>query len=143
MANLFNIVLDFINDLHDAALSVVNIEKYPLADKWLHFFVVGVAGLVLFAYIHAALVWLSKYGIATISFVYTITIIFVLSLAIEMEQFITERGRVDLMDVVAGLCGFLFSFGVLFGVKMIRNRIAEKSNGAKDKEPDDSIGDVA
>lgn len=134
MANFFNIILNFINNFHDVALRFVNIEKYPSADKWLHFIVIGVAGLILFACVNAAFKRIAKYSIPALSFIYTLTAVISVSIVIELEQGLTGRGKVELMDIVAGLCGFVFSFGAVWVVKMICKRI-------KEKESDGEVGE--
>jgi hypothetical protein len=104
-----------VNQLHDILIDVsTNLLGLSLTDKDLHFWIMGFIGIAAFIVIFLLTKWLSKlpFGITIISFLYTMTFMFVLVFAIEIQQAITSRGNMEFADAVIGLWGFLVFFMV-------------------------------
>ena len=78
----------------------------------------GIVGTVLFAVTDVAFRWISKWSISAISFVYTLTILVIVALSMEIQQQITGRGALDFNDIVAGIWGFMVLFGLYILVRM-------------------------
>lgn len=99
-----------INSLHDSILALIQQSGTPISDKELHFWVFGLIGMIIFFCSHAAFKYLQRWGLGAVSFVFTGIILAILAVGIEIEQYITSRGQMDTLDVLAGLAGFLAFF---------------------------------
>lgn len=120
------------NDFHDLMIDIVDIHAHPNADKWLHFIIIAIVGMVIFACVHALFKFLSKFSVTAISFIYTITLVIVIVFAIEIQQKITGRGNVEVADIVFGLGGFLFVFTAYLIIKKLC--VAVKRKLEKERE---------
>ncbi|WP_421380857.1 hypothetical protein ACOJQI_18765 [Bacillus salacetis] len=106
-------LVEAVNQLHDILIRVSNdLLGLNLSDKDLHFWIMGFIGIGAFFVVFFITKWLSKlpFGITMISFLYTMTFMFVLVFAIEIQQAITNRGNMEFADAVIGLWGFLVLF---------------------------------
>ena len=118
MLEVLRSVVSVVNRLHDVLLVVVQKLGLHLSDKQLHFWVLGIVGTALFAVTDVAFRWISKWSISAISFVYTLTILVIVALSMEIQQQITGRGALDFNDIVAGIWGFMVLFGLYILVRM-------------------------
>lgn len=100
---------EIVNNIHDM---INDIFGTNMTDKQLHFWVIGIIGIITFfvVYFCFKLVAKLKWNIAILSFIYTFTVMVVLVFAIELQQAITNRGEMEFADAVAGLWGFLVFF---------------------------------
>jgi glycopeptide antibiotics resistance protein len=144
-------ISNIINCAHDAIVDFVDIQGYNLTDKALHFIIIAIFGMALFAGVHFVFKFLAKHSITAISFIYTLTVLIVVVFAIEIQQKITDSGQMDFADIAYGLYGFLCAFGIYVLVKLIRimvkklrarnkNKITNKENEKdeiEDEEQDD------
>ncbi|MGF2617567.1 hypothetical protein FZC84_16305 [Rossellomorea vietnamensis] len=113
MRDGIKLLAELVNGLHDVLIKLSNdVLGLNLTDKDLHFWIMGFIGIGVFFFIFAVTKWLSKmrFGITMISFLYTMTFMFVLVFAIEIQQAITNRGNMEFADAVIGLWGFLVLF---------------------------------
>ena len=118
MLEVLRSVVSLVNRLHDVLLIVVQKLGLNLSDKQLHFWVLGIVGTALFAVTDVAFRWISKWSISAISFVYTLTILVIVALSMEIQQQITGRGALDFNDIVAGIWGFMVLFGLYILIRM-------------------------
>ncbi|WP_456273549.1 hypothetical protein [Bacillus sp. AK031] len=135
------LLAEAVNQLHDVLITVSNdVLGMNLTDKDLHFWIMGVIGIAVFFFIFAVTKWFSKlpFGITMIAFLYTLTFMFVLVFAIEIQQAITNRGNMEFADAVVGMWGFLVLFFLYAGVailiiggKFLYKRYTEKSTEIK------------
>lgn len=103
-------------DIHTWILQLNNSYEYNLSDKALHFLVVGVVGMGLYFLIHPLVRFLARRGWeAAISWLYTLTLIVVLTFGIEIGQKVTGTGSMEFADIVFGIGGFLAMF-LIYGV---------------------------
>ena len=103
---LYNIVM-LISRIHSYFLTLNDQSENSFTDKELHFIIIGLFGVAMILVLHPIFLWLSKTGhTMVISFFYVITVILVLTFAIEIGQRITGSGTMDFSDVVAGMGGF-------------------------------------
>lgn len=107
MTRILKLFIAIINNAHDWIVDTAHTMGLGLTDKQLHFWLLGIAGVVIFAVCDFVFRRLAKWSISAISFVYTFTILVVGVLAIEIEQKVTNSGSMEFDDVVAGLSGFL------------------------------------
>lgn len=112
MENIIKVIANIINELHDKLIILFKLLGLRFTDKELHFWVFGISGILLFIFIDIMFKWISKWSITAISFIYTITCLIILVLAIEIQQKITGRGNMEFNDALASILGFLSFFGV-------------------------------
>ena len=117
MVELLKDLTNVINLAHDQIIDFVRAKGYTLTDKELHFIVIAIVGIVIFACVHILFTFLSKFSVTTISFIYTFTVLVVFVFAIEIQQKLTGRGAMEFADIVYGLYGFLCIFAVFLVVK--------------------------
>lgn len=134
MVKLLKLTANFINDLHDAVLDLVNLGRYSLNDKQLHFIFMAIIGMVIFAFTQVLFKWLSKYSITAISFIYTITVMIVIVFAIEIQQKLTNRGNMEFADISYGLYGFLYIFCIYLLIRLIIHFIKKTLKNIKTKK---------
>lgn len=129
MKEIIILMAEIVNNIHD-----VIVDKFGLhiSDKALHFWIIGIIGIITFFFVHFIfkIVEKMKWNITILSFIYTFTVMVVLVFAIEIQQALTDRGSMEFADAVMGLWGFLvfffvyaiIAFSVHLIVKQVRNR---------------------
>lgn len=120
-------VVDLIAKAHDYLLRVNDRVELYLSDKQLHFLVIGVLGLLLFFFARWLFQKLSRNAIA---WIYTLTVVVGLTFAIEIGQYVSGTGSMELADIVVGIWGVL-AFGAAYTlihyiVKALRKKGASK-----------------
>lgn len=119
MAEIIKILMEIVNNVHDALQDISNGLNVSFNDKQLHFIIIGIIGIVIFSCTQTLFKWLSKYSITIISFIYTFTLLLVIVFAIEIGQKITNRGHMEFSDIVAGIMGFMYFFAIYLVVKLL------------------------
>lgn len=129
MRTLLKILSELTNLFHWLFEYVFSMLGISLTDKDLHFIVIGIMGIFIFIFTNVLFKFLAKYSIELISFVFTFTVLIVITFAIEIQQYVTGSGNMEFDDIIFGLFGFLsFIFiYVLFkmlnlGIKYIINK---------------------
>ncbi|PAV29699.1 hypothetical protein CIL05_10025 [Virgibacillus profundi] len=109
MKEIIIILAEIVNTIHDILIDMFGLH---LTDKQLHFWVIGIIGIVtfFFVYIFFKIIEMMKWNITILAFIYTFTVMVVLVFAIELQQAITNRGNMEFADAVMGLWGFLVFF---------------------------------
>ena len=136
MVEIIKILMDATNDIHDAILDSSKLAQFN--DKQLHFIIIGIIGIIIFAATHTLFKWLAKRSITAISFIYTMTVLIVIVFVIEIQQKLTGRGKMEFDDMLAGLYGFLYFFIIylfirlcIYIVKMIIDKKFPKTKSDK------------
>ena len=120
MIEFFRKLIYQIADLHDLILHLNDSFEANLTDKQLHFLVFGAAGLLLLLLTYPVFYCLHrKNKILAIAWIYTFTLIVILSFAIEFGQHFSGTGNMDLADVIAGVGGFLAITAVIAVIRLI------------------------
>ena len=139
MAHLLKQLTLLIARIHDHISALMYSLIPGIDDKFLHFMIIGLMGLlaVLVTYpIFKALANRKLYF--AITFIYVFSLLTGLTLAIEIGQKITGTGNMEFADIAAGLLGFLLMFAVLviviYLVRYIRVRISSKEEDEKSPE---------
>ena len=102
-------------DIHTWIMQLNNSLEPGFSDKELYFLVVGVVGMALFMVVHPIVKFLTRRGWEmAVSWLYTMTLILVLTFGIEIGQKITSTGTMDFADIVFGVGGFLAGFAIYF-----------------------------
>lgn len=134
LTELLNNVHDFINLYANSYLNL------GLDDKDLHFWIMGIIGIVVFLIVLISSKFISKmpFGITILSFLYTFTFMVVLVFAIEIQQAITNRGNMEFQDAIVGLWGYIvFFLGfaiislVLLTAKRFMNKLFKNDSSKK------------
>ena len=116
---------------HDWLWALNRRMSLGFSDKQLHFLVIGVFGMLLFCVIHPLFRLLLKHDLAVaISWFYVFTFVLSVAFAIEIGQYLTRTGRMELGDVASGMQGFLTMFGayllIRWAVRWIRREIEKR-----------------
>jgi hypothetical protein len=106
------LLAELVNTAHDILLNISNQLGLNMTDKDLHLWVLGIIGIISFAFVQITFKYLAKWSITAISFIYTFTVMVVLVFAIEIQQKLTGRGNMEFADAVIGLWGFIIFFSV-------------------------------
>ena len=92
---------------HSAILSLNDSFETNFSDKELHFLVIGAMGLMLILLVYPLFKWLANRGrVLAITWIYVLTVLTVVTFAIEIGQRVTGTGNMDFGDIVAGMGGF-------------------------------------
>ncbi|USK70629.1 hypothetical protein [Peribacillus asahii] len=122
MKEIIQMLVDIVNNLHDFIQIFVNHTlNLDLTDKDLHFWVMGVIGIMIFLFVLVVSRILAKmrFGITILSFLYTFTFMVVLVFAIEIQQALTNRGHMEFQDAIIGLLGFILFFLLFVAVSAV------------------------
>lgn len=119
MIDFLKLITELINNVHDLFMNISSGLNLNYNDKQLHFIVIGIIGILIFFITDLIFKWLSRYNISIISFIYTATILLVLVFALEIEQKITGRGRMEFEDIVAGIWGFMWFFLIYLAIRVL------------------------
>ena len=116
---LYDIIL-FISRMHDRLLTLNDSFELYLDDKQLHFLVIGLLGMALILVIHPLFTFLARRNhTLVISWLYVFTVILVLTFAIEIGQFVSGTGSMEMGDIVSGVTGILLMFCVFALIRAV------------------------
>ena len=115
MESILEALVVLIAKSHSYILSLNDAYEKNFTDKQLHFLVIGLIGLAMVLVIYTLFKALSQNHVLIIVFIYVFTLILVLTFAIEIGQWYSGSGTMDLDDVIFGIVGFLLMF-VIFAV---------------------------
>lgn len=133
---VYNFVM-LITRVHNYLLTLNNQFENSFTDKELHFLIVGAFGIALVLLLHPIFLWLSKTGhTMVISFLYVLTVVLVLTFAIEIGQGYYGTGAMELDDVIYGVAGFLAFFAAFSVVRGIIHMITRAFRDNDDDEPE-------
>lgn len=108
---LYQIVM-LIARIHNRIMTINDAFEINFSDKELHFLVIGLLGLMLFLAVNPLVHALARKGkMNLITWIYTFTVLFVLTFAIEIGQYVTSTGNMELLDIIYGLGGFILIYG--------------------------------
>ena len=117
MVEILKHIAHMINNMHDDLVGLFYLLGFDWSDKQMHFAIIAVVGIIIFAISQFVFKFLAKYSITAISFIYTFTVTLVLVFVIEIEQKITGSGKMEAADILYGLYGFLFAFAIYLAIK--------------------------
>lgn len=103
---------------------------FSLTDAQLHFVVIGAVFLILYWIIHPIFKKLSTISVKLVSFIYVLTMSIIVAIAIEVAQFQSGTGVMDLWDVIWSVVGFVALFGLwelgVFALNWLLNHFQDK-----------------
>ena len=107
--------------VHESIISINDNGQYNMTDKQLHFWVIGIFGMVLIVLIQPVFKGLAENGrTLVITWIYVFTVVLVITFAIEIGQWYSGTGVMESSDIAYGVTGFLVMF---FIYAMIRTTI--------------------
>ena len=115
-------IIHFLAQAHSRLLTLNDHYELYFSDKQLHFWVIGIIGMLAIFVIHPLFTLLAETDhILVISWIYVFTLILVLTFAIEIGQGWSGVGTMDFDDIVFGIGGFMMLFLIFAAVRwMIR-----------------------
>ncbi|MCO0599499.1 hypothetical protein ACFY5J_20920 [Peribacillus butanolivorans] len=122
MKEFIQILAEIVNNIHDFILLFVSDTLNSNAtDKDLHFWIMGIIGIIIFLFVLflSNLISQMRFGITILSFLYTFTVMVVLVFAIEIQQALTSRGNMEFQDAAVGLWGFIVFFLVFAAISSL------------------------
>lgn len=135
MKTILQLLIDIFTFFHSYFVRLTLHLGFSFSDKQLHFIIIGI--LFLFLYIITDIVFrsLSKISISILTFIFTFTLSIVISFAIEIGQFQSGTGNMELSDIAWGIYGFLVSIVIFeivrfiyrFVINLIKNNADSKS----------------
>ena len=109
MSEYLSLLVELIAQVHDKILTLNDSYEWMLSDKQLHFVVMGLIGMAILLLIYPLFQILHNHLIV-VAWIYTFTVMVVLTFAIEIGQKINGTGRMEFADIVSGLAGFMAMF---------------------------------
>ena len=120
MTDLLYYIVGLVAQAHQHILGLNDQYELYFSDKQLHFWVIGILGMVMILAIHPLFTLLAKTDhILVISWLYVFTVILVLAFAIEIGQGITHTGAMEFDDIVSGIFGFFLLFAIFAVIRGI------------------------
>lgn len=135
MEKLLRWLVDILSRIHDKIMSVNDGREWGLNDKQLHFLVIGAVGIGMFFCVQLVFKWLAKRSVTAISWIYTFTVVLVITFAIEIGQKISGTGNMESKDIFYGVWGFIVAFAGFLTVKGIILLIRRIKYGEPDETP--------
>ena len=112
-------LVGIITKIHNAIMTWNDSFETVFTDKELHFWVIGIVGMLLLLVIFPLFKLLSKNHVLVIAWLYVFTLMVVLTFAIEIGQCFTHTGTMDFDDIVFGLVGFMVLFLIFAAVRAV------------------------
>ena len=107
MARYLRLLVTWMSRAHSYILTLNDRFEYSFSDKELHFIVIGATGLMLILLVYPVFKLLANHNrVLAITWIYALTVLVVVTFAIEIGQRITGTGSMDFGDIVAGMGGF-------------------------------------
>lgn len=115
MRTLLQLLIDIFAYFHSYFVEITQLWGLNFTDKQLHFIVIGIVFLFLYIFTDILFRALSKISISIITFIFSFTLSIVISFAIEIGQYQSGTGNMELADIAWGIYGF-FVFITIFEI---------------------------
>ena len=120
MARYLRMLVAWLSRAHNYILTLNDRFEYSFSDKELHFLVIGAIGLALILLVYPVFRLLANHNrVLAITWIYVLTVLAVLTFAIEIGQRVTGRGTMEFGDVAAGMGGFLAVTIVITALRLL------------------------
>ncbi|MFG6147927.1 hypothetical protein [Halobacillus sp. B23F22_1] len=113
MKEVILLLAEVVNLFHEVIWKISNELGLNLSDKELHFWVIGILGVVGLIFVDLLFHSLSKWSITAISFLFTFAMVLVFVFAVEIQQRITGAGNMEFADAAYSVLGF-FAFCIIY-----------------------------
>lgn len=120
MTTLLYAIIEFITYVHEKILTWNDDYEYNFTDKQLHFLLIGIVGMALIFAVHPIFKFLAERKMTlAVTWIYVVTVLIVITFAIEIGQRLTKTGTMDFRDIIYGLGGFFLMFAIFWFVRLI------------------------
>ena len=120
MSKYLHMLVAWVSRIHGYILSLNDSFEYNFSDKELHFLVIGAIGLMLILLVYPVFKLLaSRNRVLAITWIYALTVLLVMTFAIEIGQSVTGSGTMEFGDVVAGMGGFFAVTAVIVALHLL------------------------
>ena len=120
MSRFLRTLVAWVTRAHDAIMTLNDSFETNFSDKEMHFLVIGAMGLLLILLVYPLFKALANRNrVLAITWIYVLTVLVVLTFAIEIGQRITGTGDMDFGDIVAGMGGFFAVTAVLAALHLL------------------------
>ena len=136
MKEFIQIIAEVVNNIHDFILFFVSDTlNSDATDKDLHFWIMGILGIIIFLFVFgiSKVIIKMRFGTTILSFLYTFTVMVVLVFAIEIQQALTDRGNMEFKDAAIGLWGFILFFIAFVCISLVYLWVKKLLNSGKRK----------
>ncbi len=118
---VITLLAELVNTAHDTLIVLFDGLGIHLTDKQLHFWIIGIIGIITFFFVYLIFKLLEnlRWSTTIFAFIYTATLMIVFVFAIEIQQAITNRGNMEFADAVMGLWGFIVFFFIYVVIALI------------------------
>ena len=144
MSKYLHMLVAWVTRAHRYIMTLNDSFETNFSDKELHFLVIGAIGLALILLVYPVFRLLARRNrVLVITWIYALTVLVVLTFAIEIGQSVTGTGSMEFADVMAGMGGFfavsaviaalhLVLWSVKSAARVIRGRLREgRRDGAR------------
>jgi len=120
MARYLRMLVAWVSRAHNYILSLNDRFEYSFSDKEMHFLVIGAIGLALILLVYPVFRLLANHNrVLAITWIYVLTVLLVLTFAIEIGQRFSGSGTMEFGDVVAGMGGFFAVTAVIMVLHLL------------------------
>jgi len=120
MARYLRMLVAWVSRAHSYILTLNDRFEYSFSDKELHFIVMGAIGLLLILLVYPLFKLLANHNrVLAITWIYALTVLLVLTFAIEIGQRLTGTGTMEFADIVAGMGGFFAVTAVIVTLHLL------------------------
>ena len=117
MRTALRYIMELVAFVHDCILFLNDEFGWNLADKELHFVVMGMIGCVVVVVLYPMLRRLHRFRSAMLlTWIHAFMIVAMLAISIEIGQGITHTGSMEFMDIIYGVFGFVAMSFLLYAV---------------------------
>lgn len=112
-------IVEIVTKIHNGIMTWNDSFETVMTDKELHFWVIGILGMLMLFVIFPLFKMLSRKHVLVIAWIYVFTLMLVITFAIEIGQGITHTGTMDFDDIVFGLVGFMVLFAIFAVIRAV------------------------
>ena len=111
MRDIIFTFITWVARVHERIIGLNDSGQYNFTDKQLHFWVIGIFGMLLIFCIQPIFKGLAENGFTlVITWIYVFTVVLVITFAVEIGQWYSGTGVMESQDIAYGVTGFLVLF---------------------------------
>ncbi|MBN8235057.1 hypothetical protein JF544_07330 [Halobacillus kuroshimensis] len=133
MKEIILLLAEVVNLWHDVIAKFSGMMGWELSDKDLHFWVIGILGIIGLIFVDVLFHALAKWSITVISFLFTFAMVLVFVFAVEIQQKITGRGNMEFADALVSVLGFFFFCSLYMIFRLITKGIQRYRKNKEDE----------
>ncbi|SFK16732.1 hypothetical protein SAMN04487936_108101 [Halobacillus dabanensis] len=133
MREIILLLADVVNIWHDLIWKFADMMGWNVSDKDLHFWVIGILGIIGLIFVDIVFHALAKWSITAISFLFTFAMVLVFVFAVEIQQKITGSGNMEFGDAVVSILGFFLFCSFYFIILLVFRGVRKYKKHKDDK----------